>query len=68
MVRAIRSADKQAIVATRLFDRFETADGLSLAIEVSLQPGDKSFTDEEIAAISRQIVAAATKLGARLRG
>ncbi len=68
LVRAIRSADKQAIVAARLFDRFETADGLSLAVEVSLQPGDKSFTDERIAAISRQIVAAAEKLGARLRG
>jgi phenylalanyl-tRNA synthetase beta chain len=68
LVRAIRGADKQAITAARVFDRFETADGLSLAVEVTLQPGDKSFTDEEIAAISRQIVAAAEKLGARLRG
>ena len=32
LVRAIRSADKQAIVAARLFDRFETPDGLSLAV------------------------------------
>ncbi len=68
LVRAIRGADKQAITSARLFDRFETPDGLSLAVEVTLQPGEKSFTDEEIAAISRQIIAAAEKLGASLRG
>ena len=68
LVKAIRAAEKQAITAARLFDRFETADGLSLAVEVTLQPGEKSFTDEEIAAISRQIVAGAEKLGAKLRG
>jgi phenylalanyl-tRNA synthetase beta chain len=67
LVRAIRGADKAAIVETRLFDRFETKDGLSLAVEVTLQPADKSFTEEEIAAISKQIVAAAEKLGAQLR-
>ena len=42
--------------------------GLSLAIEVTMQPGDKSFTDAEIGEISRRIVAAAAKLGATLRG
>ena len=61
------AADKAAIADARLFDRFETADGLSLAVEVTLQPGDKSFTDEQIGEISRRIVAAAEKLGARLR-
>ena len=50
-----------------MFDRFESKDGLSLAIEVTLQPSDKSFTEEEIAAISKRIVAAAQKLGAQLR-
>jgi phenylalanyl-tRNA synthetase beta chain len=68
LVRAIRGADKAAITAAHLFDRFETPDGLSLAVEVTLQPMDKSFTDAEIAAISDRIVAAASKLGARLRG
>jgi phenylalanyl-tRNA synthetase beta chain len=68
LVRAIRAADKAAIVSARVFDRFESADGLSLAVEVDLQPGDKSFTDAEIAEISKRIVAAAEKLGARLRG
>ncbi|MEO5611976.1 MAG: phenylalanine--tRNA ligase subunit beta, partial [Sphingomicrobium sp.] len=67
LVRAIRGADKVAITSARLFDRFESKDGLSLAVEVTLQPGDKSFTEEEIAAISKQIVAAAEKLGAQLR-
>ncbi|HVM37830.1 MAG TPA: phenylalanine--tRNA ligase subunit beta [Sphingomicrobium sp.] len=67
LVRAVRGADKAAIVAARLFDRFETADGLSLAVEVTMQPQDKSFTDEQIGEISRRIVAAAEKLGARLR-
>jgi phenylalanyl-tRNA synthetase beta chain len=67
LVRAIRGADKQAITGVRLFDRFETADGLSLAVEVTLQPEEKSFTEAEIAEISKQIVAAAERLGARLR-
>ena len=68
LLRAVSGADKQAIVATRLFDRFESAEGLSLAVEVTLQPGEKSFTDEELTAIAKRIVAAAEKLGARLRG
>jgi phenylalanyl-tRNA synthetase beta chain len=67
LVRAIRGADKQAITGVQLFDRFETADGLSLAVEVTLQPADKSFTDAELSEISKRIVAAAEKLGARLR-
>ena len=67
LLRAIRGADKAAIAAVRLFDRFETAEGLSLAFEVTLQPADKSFTDEQIVEISNRIVAAAGKLGARLR-
>ncbi len=36
--------------------------------EVILQPGEKSFTDEEIKAISDSIVASAAKQGAELRG
>jgi phenylalanyl-tRNA synthetase beta chain len=67
LLRAIRGSDKAAIAAVRLFDRFEGPDGLSLAFEVTLQPTDKSFTDEQIAEISKRIVAAAGKLGARLR-
>ena len=68
LVRAIRGSDKLAIFAARVFDRFESAEGLSLAIEVTLQPTEKSFTDQELAAISAKIIAAAEKLGARLKG
>jgi phenylalanyl-tRNA synthetase beta chain len=67
LTRAIRGADKPLITAVRLFDRFETSDGLSLAFEVTLQPAEKSFTDAEIGEVSKKIVAAAEKLGARLR-
>ncbi|HEX6740569.1 MAG TPA: hypothetical protein VF079_02090, partial [Sphingomicrobium sp.] len=67
LLRAIRGADKAAITDVRLFDRVESKDGLSLALEVTLQPDDRSFTDDQIGEISGRIVAAAEKLGARLR-
>jgi phenylalanyl-tRNA synthetase beta chain len=69
LLRAVRGADKAAITDVRIFDRYQPDGGeLSLAVEVTLQPGDKSFTDAEIGEIARRIVAAAEKLGARLRG
>jgi phenylalanyl-tRNA synthetase beta chain len=72
LLRAVRGADKAAIQTVELFDLFEgqgVPEGqISLAIEVTLQPGDKSFTDEELKAISDRIVAASTKAGAQLRG
>ncbi len=68
LVRAIRGADKAVITGARLFDRYEGEQGLSLAVEVTLQPGEKSFTEAEIADVSKKIVAAAEKLGAQLRG
>jgi phenylalanyl-tRNA synthetase beta chain len=67
LARTIRGADKAAITGVRLFDRFDAAEGLSLALEVTLQPLEKSFTEEQIGEISKRIVAAAEKLGARLR-
>lgn len=71
LVRAVRGADKAAIAAARLFDVF-TGAGVpegrkSLAIEISLQPAERSFTEEELKAISERIVAAAARLGATLR-
>jgi phenylalanyl-tRNA synthetase beta chain len=51
-----------------VFDRYQPSGGeLSLALEVSLQPEEKSFTEQEIGEISKRVVAAAEKLGARLR-
>ena len=68
LVRAIAGTDKQVVRAVRVFDRYQPEDGeLSLALEVTLQPDQKTFTEEEISAISRKIVEAAGKLGARLR-
>ncbi|MGK6354404.1 phenylalanine--tRNA ligase subunit beta [Sphingomonas sp. DT-207] len=72
LVRTVRSADKIAIVDARLFDVF-TGQGVpegqkSLAAEVTLQPAEKSFTDADLKAIADKIVAAASKLGATLRG
>ncbi|HYG28601.1 MAG TPA: phenylalanine--tRNA ligase subunit beta [Allosphingosinicella sp.] len=71
VLRAVRAADRQAIAAVELFDVF-TGPGVpegqkSLAVEVTLQPADKSFTDEELKAVSDRIVAAAARLGATLR-
>ncbi|MDE0878074.1 MAG: phenylalanine--tRNA ligase subunit beta, partial [Sphingomonas bacterium] len=72
LVRAVRSADKQAIVAARVFDIFTgqgVDDGMkSVAIEVVLQPGAKSFTEEELKAVREKILTAASKQGAVLRG
>ncbi len=72
LVRMIRGADKTSIVDARLFDRFAGAgvpEGqVSLAVEVELQPQDKSFTDAELKAIADKVVAAAAKAGAILRG
>ena len=72
LVRAIKGADKAAITEARLFDVFVGAgvpEGQkSLAIEVTLQPDEKSFTDEELKAVADRVVAAAAKLGAVLRG
>ena len=72
LLRAVRGADKAAIVDAKLFDIFVGA-GVgegekSVAIEVVLQPAEKSFTDAELQAISEKVVAAAAKVGARLRG
>lgn len=68
LVRAVRGADKMAIVGARVFDVFERGDERSMAVEIVLQPGAKSFTDQELKAIADRVVAAAAKLGASLRG
>jgi phenylalanyl-tRNA synthetase beta chain len=72
LVRAIKGCDKDNIVAVRLFDLFAgqgVAEGQkSLAVEVTLQPLEKSYGDEELKAISDRVIAAAAKLGGVLRG
>jgi phenylalanyl-tRNA synthetase beta chain len=72
LVRAVRAADKAHITGARLFDRFGgqgVPEGqVSLAVEVMLQPQERSFTEADLSAISDAVVAAAGKLGAVLRG
>jgi phenylalanyl-tRNA synthetase beta chain len=72
LLRAVRGADKGNIVEARIFDDFRGA-GVptgrkSLAVEVTLQPAEKTYTDQDLKAISDRIVASAEKLGAELRG
>ena len=73
MLRAAKGADKKLITNVQVFDLFEGAsigdDKKSLAIEVTLQPAEKSLTDEEIDAISAKVVENVTKTtGGELRG
>ncbi len=71
LVRSVKSADKANIVDARLFDSF-VGTGVpegqkSLAVEVTLQPGEKSFTDADLKTIADKVITAAAKLGATLR-
>jgi phenylalanyl-tRNA synthetase beta chain len=72
LVRAIKGCDKDNIIAARLFDRFAgqgVPEGqVSLAVEITLQPTDKSYGDDDLKLISDKVIAAAAKLGAVLRG
>jgi phenylalanyl-tRNA synthetase beta chain len=71
VLRAVRGADKVNIVAARVFDDFRgqgVPEGQkSLAIEITLQPGEKSYTDADLKAITDKVVAAAAKQDAVLR-
>ncbi len=72
LVRAVQGADKANITAVRVFDVF-AGQGVpeghkSIAVEVTLQPGEASFKDADLKAIAEKVVAAAAKLGGELRG
>ena len=69
VVKAAKGADKVLIADAQVFDVFKLADGRqSLALEVTLQPKDKTLTDQEIEQVSARIVAAVSKAtGATLR-
>ncbi|MEM8724419.1 MAG: phenylalanine--tRNA ligase subunit beta, partial [Pseudomonadota bacterium] len=72
LLRAVQGADKTNIVAARVFDLF-TGQGVpegqkSLAVEVTLQPQEKSYKDAELKAIADAIVAGVSKVGGILRG
>ena len=73
VLRAALSADRALISDVGVFDVF-TGKGVpegkkSLAIEVTLQPRDKTLTDAEIEAVAAKVVAAVKKAtGGELRG
>jgi phenylalanyl-tRNA synthetase beta chain len=73
VVRAAQGADRALIANVGVFDVF-TGQGVpqgkkSLAIEVTLQPREKTPTDAEIEAVAAKIVAAVQKAtGGELRG
>ncbi|MEM8986307.1 MAG: phenylalanine--tRNA ligase subunit beta [Pseudomonadota bacterium] len=73
LLKAAQGADKKLITGVQLFDVYEgehVGEGKkSLAIEVMLQPKDKTLTDEEIEAVGGKIVKAVEKAtGGVLRG
>jgi phenylalanyl-tRNA synthetase beta chain len=72
LVRAAAGADKALISDVRVFDLYQgpgVPEGMkSLAIEVTVQPREATLTEAEIEALSAKVVAAAEKVGARLRG
>jgi phenylalanyl-tRNA synthetase beta chain len=72
LARSLTTADKALIEGARVFDVY-TGPGVpegskSVAIEVLIQPREKTLTDAEIEALSARIVTAAEKAtGAKLR-
>ena len=72
IVRPILGADKQLIADARVFDVYQgpgvPEGSKSVAVEVTMQPREKTLTEAEIEALSARIVAAAEKaVGAKLR-
>ncbi len=65
IVRAAQAADRKLITEVTVFDVYEGKgiddDKKSIAIAVSIQPRDKTLTDQEIDAIAGRIVAEVTK-------
>jgi phenylalanyl-tRNA synthetase beta chain len=64
-VRAAQNVDKKLITAATVFDVYE-GKGIepgkkSLAITVTIQPREKTMTDEEIDALGSKIVAEVSK-------
>jgi phenylalanyl-tRNA synthetase beta chain len=73
IVRAAQGVDRKLITAVTVFDVYE-GKGIdetrkSVAIAVSMQPREKTLTDQEIDAVAAKIVAEVTKkTGGALRG
>ncbi|MDF1634206.1 phenylalanine--tRNA ligase subunit beta [Mycoplana sp. MJR14] len=65
IVRAAAGADRKLVTAVTVFDVFEGASvgegRKSVAIEVVIQPSDKTLTDEDFEALTAKIVASVAK-------
>ncbi len=73
VLKAAQGVDKKLITDVSVFDVYEGAgvadDKKSVAIEVTLQPRERTLTDVEIEAVAAKIVAdVSKKTGAALRG
>ena len=73
IVRAAQNVDKKLITGVTVFDVYEgqniEAGKKSIAIAVTLQPREKTMTDEEIDAVAAKMVAEVSKrVGGVLRG
>ena len=73
ILKAAQGADKKLITAANVFDLFEGASigegRKSVAIEVTIQPQDKTLAEDELEALSKRIVENVGKAtGATLRG
>jgi phenylalanyl-tRNA synthetase beta chain len=73
IVRAAQGADRKLITDVTVFDIYEgkgiDAGKKSVAIAVTLQPREKTLTDQEIEAVAAKIVSEVTKkTGGSLRG
>ena len=65
VIKAVLAADKRLIASVNVFDLFEGASlgpgKKSLALEVTLQPTEKTLTDDEIEAVAAKVVAEVKK-------
>ena len=73
LVRAAQNVDKKLVTNVTVFDVYEgkgiDPDKKSIAIAVTLQPREKTLTDQEIDAVAAKIVAEVSKkTGGTLRG
>ncbi|ABM45354.1 phenylalanyl-tRNA synthetase beta chain [Bartonella bacilliformis str. Heidi Mejia] len=73
IIRAASAADKKFIHSVQIFDLFEDLtlgeDKKSVAIEVAIQPVERTLTDEDLEALASKVVDNVTKMtGAYLRG
>jgi phenylalanyl-tRNA synthetase beta chain len=73
IVRAAVGADRKLVTGVNVFDIFEGASlgegKKSIAIEVQIQPAERTLTDEDFEALTQKIVANVTKsTGGVLRG